>query len=175
MHRSIHRYLSPYIPIHASSLKYFWSNTFELPPGDLGTVDCYCTRVQMTNWFQRQIPLSLVWFQYRHLLKIKALQFRFLLIIFRGKLLAMKYFSSTILLPSHGPRLHGSSIVAFNPVQLVSSGLKLQVHSSPPEGAGLLQNFTFCLTPGPQTLLHSDFSSSSPQLPSPRKNHKRFR
>ena len=57
-------------------------------------------------------------------------------------------------LPSQVPRLHGSSIVADNPVQFFSFTLGLQGHNSPPEGGGLSQYFFFILTPGPQAELH---------------------
>ena len=64
-------------------------------------------------------------------------------------------------LPWQIPRLHGSSIVAVTPVQLVSLALRLQGHNSPPEGTGLSQCFIFRLNPGPQSTLHVEKSSSS--------------
>ena len=62
-------------------------------------------------------------------------------------------------LPSQGPSLHGSCIVALKPEQLASL-MSLQGHRSPPAGAGLSQYFNFRFVPGPQSLLHSENSSS---------------
>ena len=56
-------------------------------------------------------------------------------------------------LPSHGPSLHGSCIVASKPEQLVSLAA-LHEHKAPPAGAGLSQYLNFCFIPGPQTSLH---------------------
>ena len=62
-------------------------------------------------------------------------------------------------LPSQGPKLHDSSIVAFKPEQCISLG-PVQLHKSPPAGAGLSQYLNFLLIPGPQIALHSEKASS---------------